>query len=393
MAAMTGTVAAQPGYGVRMRSARFVVAALAVVLLAVLAPGAGGQDVRALNFQHDSRLNIQSGLYSGDPATGDPIAARHPNTYEMFPLSVPDGTRHSSLSATITWADATVNLDLSIYRLDDTGKAINPAVARSATTGRASETAVYAPQGSTVPPGNYLIVVDNVCSRNEDDDPNRFGYQPVNCLHHPDVPDEDDFSGTATLGNQIPTVTLSGPDSVPAKQSVTYEAVAEDLDGTIASYQFDLNGDGTYELDSDGASTVSTSFPSRGPHTIGVQVIDDSGAVALASKTINVTPAIKKPDTRPPLMSFRLNRTSFGGRAAHTLLISYKLREKSRVEVKLRRGNKLVRLIDRGVRKAKVTYRIALRPTRLALGVYTVRIFVSTGSGKHQVAERSARRR
>src|SRR5436190_4113437 len=288
---MTGTVAAQPGYGVRMRSASFVAAALAVLLLAVLAPGAGGQDVRALDFQHDGRLNIRSGLYAGDPATGDPIAARHPNTFETFGLTVPDGTRHSSLSATITWAEPTVNLDLAIYQLDENGTAIIPAVARSATTGRASETAVYAPQGSTVPPGRYLIVVDNVCSRDADDNPNLPGYQPVNCRHRPDVPDEDDFSGTATLGNQIPTVTLSGPDSIPAKQSVTYEAVAEDLDGTIASYQFDLNGDGTYELDSDGSPQVSTTFPSRGPHTIGVQVIDDSGAVALASKTINVTPA------------------------------------------------------------------------------------------------------
>ena len=372
---------------------RLAAACLALLALAVFAPGAGGQDVRALDFQHDGRLNIQSGLYSGDPATGDPVAARHPNTYETYALTVPDGTRHASLSATITWADATVNLDLSIYRLDDNGKAINPAVARSATTGRASETAVYAPQGSTVPPGDYLIVVDNVCSKDSDPNPNLPGHPPVNCRHRPDVPDEDDFSGTATLGNQIPEVTITGPDSTPAKQSTTYEAVADDLDGTISSYLFDLNGDGTYELDSDGSAKVATSFATRGPHTIGVQVIDDSGAVALATKTVNVTAAIKKPDTRPPLSSFRISGTSFGGPAGRSLVISYKLREKSRVEVKLRRGAKLVRVIDRGVRRWGHRYRIVLRPSHLPLGVYTVSIFVASASGKHQVAQHSSRRR
>jgi hypothetical protein len=393
---MTETVPSWPGYRVWMR--RLAAACLALLVLAIFAPGAGGQDTRALSFEHDgtrdgTSTEIHSGLYAGDPASGDPIAARRPNTFETFDLTVPDGTRHASLSTTITWADARVNLDLSVYRLGPDGKAIGPAVARSATTGRASETAVYAPQGATVEPGNYVVVVDNVCSRDLDDDPRLPGYQPVNCGAGNDVADEDDFSGTATLGNQIPQVTIAGPDSTPAKQSTTFEAIADDLDGTIASYQFDLNGDGTYELDTDGSAKVATSFATRGPHTIGVQVIDDAGAVALASKTINVTAAIKKPDTRPPLTSFTLSGTSFGGPTGHSLVISYKLREKSRVEVKLRRGGKLVRLIDRGVRRAAHRYRIVLRASHLPLGVYTVRIFVASASGKHQVVQRSSRRR
>src|SRR6476659_8440573 len=244
VAAMTETVPSWPGYRVWMR--RLAAACLALLVLAVFAPGAGGQDTRALSFQHDgtrdgTSTEIHSGLYAGDPASGDPIAARRPNTFATFDLTVPDGTRHASLSTTITWADARVNLDLSVYRLGPDGKVIGPAVARSATTGRASETAVYAPQGATVQPGNYVVVVDNVCSRDLDDDPRLPGYQPVNCGAGNAVADEDDFSGTATLGNQIPEVTIAGPDSTPAKQSTTYEAIADDLDGTIASYQFDLN--------------------------------------------------------------------------------------------------------------------------------------------------------
>jgi hypothetical protein len=377
---------------------RMVVAAV-VVLLGVAAPSAGGQQTQALSFQHDAARDgtpseIHSGFYPGDPAAGDPLAARYADTYETFPLSVPQGTRHGSLSVTIAWADPRINLDLYVYRVDAGGRPVAPAVARSATTGRGSETAVYAPFGAPVEPGQYLIVVDNVCSRDLDDDPRSDNpAKTADCGIGEDVPNEDDFSGTATLGNQLPTVRLEGPDSTPAKQNTTFEAVADDLDGAISTYLFDLDGDGVYELDSDGISKVAAVFPSRGPHTIGVQVLDDSGAAAIATKTVRVTRAVKRPNNRPPLISFTVNRKSFGGKAKRSLVIAYRLREKARVEVKLRRRSKLVRVIGRGVRKAKHSYRIVLRPTHLRRGVYTVRIAVAAASGKKQVEQRSSRRR
>jgi hypothetical protein len=373
---------------------RSVVVALAALVLAVLAPGAGGAEIQALSFGHDQARDIRSGFYPGDPIGGDPIAARYPDTYETFPVTVPDGTRHSSLTARIDWLDPRVNLDLYVYRLDAAGEAITPAVASSAHTAGSSEAATYAPPGATVEPGRYLVVVDNYCSRDDDDDPRSANpAKRADCGIQPPATNEDDFSGTVTLGNEVPTVTLEGPDSTPAKASTTYEAVADDRDGKIASYLFDLDGDGTYELDSDGNPKVTTTFASRGQHTIGVQVIDDSGAVALATKTVTVTRAVRKPDLRPPLTSFRLSGTSFGGAANRSLVISYKLREKSRVEVKLRRRGKLVRVIGRGVRRSGRTYRIVLRPTRLQRGVYTVRIAVASRSGKHQVEQRASRRR
>ena len=231
---------------------------------------------------------------------------------------------------------------------------------------------MYAPPGATVEPGRYLVVVDNVCSRDADDDP-RSPTRPSGPTagSAQDVPDEDDFEGTVTLGNQAPTVTLTGPASVRAKETATFRATASDADGTISTYLFDLDGDGTYELDSDGMPEVTTIFPTRGPRTIGVQVLDDAGAAAFATLDVNVTRAARKPDTRPPLSTFRLNRTSFGGAAKRTLVVTYRLREKARVEVKLRRGagtGKLVRLIDRGVRKRNRYYRIRVRPSHLQAG-------------------------
>ena len=134
----------------------------------------------------------------------------------------------------------------------------------------------------------------------------------------------------------------------------------------------------------------------RGRRTVGVQVLDDSGAAAFATLPVNVTRAARRPDTRPPLSAFRLNAKSFGGAEQRSLLITYRLRERSRVEIKLRRGagsGKLVRLIERGVRKRNRYHRIRLRPSHLKKGRYVVRIFVRAASGKRQVAQLSARRR
>ena len=372
---------------------------LAVLLsLFAVAAVAGAQGAPTQKIAHDGTRDgtadeIRSGGYPGDPAgETDPLAARQPNSYETFAVSVAEGTRHSRLEASIGWQDDRVDLDLSIYRANAAGRPAAPALARSTAKRSSSERATYAPAGEAVEPGRYVVVVDNVCSHASDPQPPGAGP----CTAPDTIPDEDDFEGTVTLGNQAPQVTLTGPASVRAKETATFRATASDADGTIAAYLFDLDGNGTYELDSDGMSEVSTVFPTRGPRTIGVQVLDDSGAAAFATFAVNVARAARKPDTRPPLWTFRLNRKSFGGAKERSLVVTYRLREKARVEVKLRRGartGKLVRLIERGVRKAKRYHRIRLRPSHLKKGRYVVRIFVRAASGKRQVAQLSARRR
>lgn len=372
--------------------------AVLLLLLAVV-PVAGAQDALTRTIAHDGSLDgtpgeIHSGLYAGDPAFGDPLAGRFAGTYETFEVTVPEGTRHSRLEAGIGWKDKRIDLDLYVYRVNAAGRPYAPAVARSVAKGVATERASYAPPGATVEPGRYLVVVDNVCSRDADDDPRSSDpSKRANCGIGPEVPDEDDFEGTVTLGNQAPTVTLTGPATVRAKETATFRAQASDADGTISTYLFDFNSDGTYELDSDGNPEASTIFPARGPRTIGVQVLDDRGAAAFATLAVNVARPASKPDTRPPLSAFRLNRTSFGGAAKRALVVTYRLRGKARVELKLRRGNRLVRVIGRGVRKGDRYYRIRLKPAHLRRGRYTVQIFVAAASGKRQVAQLSARRR
>ena len=372
--------------------------AVLLLLLAVV-PVAGAQDSPTTTIAHDDSLDgtsgeIHSGFYGGDPAAGDPLAARYEGTFETFETEVPEGTRHSRLEASIGWTDRRVDLDVYVYRLGAEGRPDGPAVARSTGRARPSERAVYAPAGATVEPGRYLVVVDNICSRDADDDPRTAEPDSADCGIGASPPaEEDDFEGTVTLGNQAPSVTLAGPASVRVRENATFRATASDADGTISTYLFDFDGDGTYELDSDGMPEASTVFPTRGRRTVGVQVLDDSGAAAFATLAVNVTRAVRAPDTRPPLSAFRLNRTSFGGAAKRSLVITYRLREKARVEVKLRRGERLVRLIDRGVRRGNRYYRIRLRPAHLRRARYTVRIFVRAASGKRQVTQLSARRR
>ena len=368
--------------------------AVILSLLALVAVAAA-QDSPTTTLQHDESRDgtareVRSGRYEGDPpGTTDPIAARPVDTYETFPVDVPEGSRHSRLDTSIGWKDERIDFDLSVYRTDAAGRAVAPVLARSASKASDTERAVYVPSGGAVEPGRYLVVVDNVCSR--DADPRPPGAR--SCGIGEDIPDEDDFAGTVTLGNQPPSVTLTGPASVRAKETVTFRAEAHDPDGTISTYLFDLDGDGTYELDSDGIPEVTTAFTTRGRRTIGVQVLDDSGAAAFATTEVRVTRAL---DTRPPIQTFRLSRTSFGGAAKRALTITYRLREKARVEVKLRRGagaGKLVRLIERGVRTRNRYHRIRVRPAHLRRGRYVVRIFVRAASGKQQVAQLAARRR
>ena len=375
------------------------IAVLAALLAATLAPAVVAQQRPALTFAHDASLDgtareIRSGLYAGDPAQGDPLLARPVDSYETFEVVVPDGSRHGSLRASIAWPSSRLDFDLSVYRLNAAGRPVTPALARSAARSRPSEVATYAPAAGAVEPGRYLVVVDNYCTRDADDDPRSSRpADRASCGIGAEIPNEDDFQGEVTLGNQPPVVRIAGPDTVPARAAATFTALAEDPDGEVSTYLFDLDGDGAYELDSDGQTEVSTSFPQRGTYTIGVQVVDAAGAVASATRTVTVTPRVRPVDPRPPLSVFRLSRQSFGGPQQRRLVVTYRLRERARVDVTLRKGSRRVRLIARGVHRARRYYRIVLKPAHLRRGRYTVRISVHAASGKRQVEALSSRRR
>jgi uncharacterized delta-60 repeat protein len=94
-----------------------------------------------------------------------------------------------------------------------------------------------------------------------------------------------------------PSASLSvSPTNPVVGQTVTLTGSGSDAGGTIASYGWDFTGVGTYTSAS--GPTVSTTFATAGPHTVGLQVTDSDGQTATAEQTITVSPA---PPVSPPV--------------------------------------------------------------------------------------------
>jgi PKD repeat protein len=106
----------------------------------------------------------------------------------------------------------------------------------------------------------------------------------------------DNLGATATttinvnVTNRAPTASFTAsPTSVPTGTNITLNAAASsDQDGTIAKYEWDLDGNGSYETNSATAS-LTTSYATAGTRTIGLRVTDNSGATATTTKTVTVT--------------------------------------------------------------------------------------------------------
>ena len=78
---------------------------------------------------------------------------------------------------------------------------------------------------------------------------------------------------------------------------VTFTAIATDLDGDIAEYQWDFNGDGNVD-DTTPTDSVNTIYTSPGTYLASVTVVDDQGLTA--SATTSVTARSPRPPPPPP---------------------------------------------------------------------------------------------
>jgi PKD repeat protein len=108
--------------------------------------------------------------------------------------------------------------------------------------------------------------------------------------------DTDIATGSVDVGNRGPTASFDvSPQSPQTGQQVTLTSTATDRDGTIASYSWDLNEDGTFGDAT--ASQAQTTFATPGNHTVKLQVTDNNGATDVASRTIVVA-------NRAPTASF-----------------------------------------------------------------------------------------
>jgi YD repeat-containing protein len=117
------------------------------------------------------------------------------------------------------------------------------------------------------------------------------------------VTDGDGATTTTTVGlavqNRAPSATFTAtPNPVQTLSQVTFDASGSaDSDGTIVKYEWDLDGNGTYETDSGATANSFRSFPTAGNRDVGLRVTDNEGSTATTTRTVTVT-------NRAPTASF-----------------------------------------------------------------------------------------
>ena len=106
--------------------------------------------------------------------------------------------------------------------------------------------------------------------------------------------------GDAPPPNQAPSASFSQTPAAPvAGQQVSFADTSTDADGTIASRAWDLDDDGSF--DDGSGSSAQAGFAAAGTYTVRLQVTDDDGAPAIASRQVVVGPA---PANQAPVASF-----------------------------------------------------------------------------------------
>jgi PKD repeat protein len=101
---------------------------------------------------------------------------------------------------------------------------------------------------------------------------------------------DDGDDGDGGDGNTPPTADLSvSSTSVSVGETVTFDASASsDPDGSITSYEWDFDGDGTVDT-STMIPTVDHAYSSAGTYDAGLTVTDDDGATDTATQTVTVS--------------------------------------------------------------------------------------------------------
>jgi hypothetical protein len=116
--------------------------------------------------------------------------------------------------------------------------------------------------------------------------------------YHPAVrvTDNDSLTDTASVtitvsaANLLPTAVLTSDiNNGPPPLSVAFDASgSSDTDGTIVSYEWDMAGDGTFELNTGLTATIGYDYTTYGIFNPAVRVTDNNGGQATASIPINV---------------------------------------------------------------------------------------------------------
>ncbi len=122
--------------------------------------------------------------------------------------------------------------------------------------------------------------------------------------------------GSGNSGSPTPTAAYTTtPTTARINQSVSFDGSSStDPDGTIVDYKWDLDGSGTYATDTGSTPTVTHTFTTPGPVTVGLKITDSNGQTATITHAIEVqgpsTYAEAVEETPGVAHYWRLNETS-----------------------------------------------------------------------------------
>ena len=137
--------------------------------------------------------------------------------------------------------------------------------------------------------------------------------------------------GVAVVANRPPAAALSAsPPAVRAGAPVAFDASgSSDPEALRLRYAWDLDGNGSFESSTEGA-TASSSYPGSTTLTARVQVTDPHGASAVAAAAVTVD------SIRPVIRAFRASR-----RGRRAFRFSYHLSEPASVAIAIQRPKRV----------------------------------------------------
>lgn len=215
-------------------------------------------------------------------------------------------------------------------------------------------------------------------------------------------------SGGGGGDNVAPTASFTAsPNPGIVGQAVTFNASgSRDTDGSITTYEWDLNSDGTFETNTGATPTTSRTFTAPASYIIRLRVTDNAGASATAAVTVTIVPnpyvvpqdTRKRPRSLSLLVTPRRDRSlplRFLSRGKLNLPAGVTRAEacKGRVKVRVKRGQRTIS--TRTVRLSSVcTYRSRVTfKNRRRLGKARTLRFQATFEGNDALSARRSRTR
>jgi hypothetical protein len=236
----------------------------AVVAIALLAPASALAKSNDFEYASTGKA-VAFGAVAGLGTDG---------TFEDYPFTIGAGDNNGKFEVEVHWDNPADDWDLYIYRKNSTGE-LDQVGSSAGAPPSTTESTVVEGQAGPVEPGEYVVRVQNYSATS----PNFAGSVKFS-----------DYQ----VANVRPTAKLKVPKKATAGKKIKLDASgSKDSDGSIASYSWDLDGNGSFETNGGTSATLRRAF-SAGVHRVGVRVVDDKGGKGYAHATVRATKKKKK---------------------------------------------------------------------------------------------------